>query len=68
MTHWNRNSIAKPFADEKCRAEWPRRKRPCLGREWCIAVVRNPIGVERQEDNRRLNSGVMQPYWHGRPT
>ena len=28
------------------------RKRPYLKREWCIAVVRNPVRIERQEDNR----------------
>ena len=28
------------------------RKRPYLRREWCIAVVANPIRVERQENNR----------------
>jgi hypothetical protein len=28
------------------------RKRPYLRREWCIAVIRNPVRVERQEGNR----------------
>jgi hypothetical protein len=28
------------------------RKRPYLRREWCIAVLRNPERVERQEANR----------------
>jgi hypothetical protein len=28
------------------------RKRPYLRREWCIAVVRNPVRTERQENNR----------------
>ena len=28
------------------------RKRPNLRREWCIAVVRNPVRVERQDGNR----------------
>jgi hypothetical protein len=35
------------------------RKRPYLRREWCIAVVRNPIRVERQEDNRYRFWGVV---------
>ena len=28
------------------------RKRPYLRREWCTRVVEQPLGVERQEDNR----------------
>jgi hypothetical protein len=28
------------------------RKRPYLRREWCIAVVAQPVRVEQQEDNR----------------
>lgn len=28
------------------------RKRPYLKKEWCIQVLKNPIRVERQEDNR----------------
>jgi hypothetical protein len=28
------------------------RKRPYLRREWCIAVVRDPVRVERQDGNR----------------
>ena len=28
------------------------RKRPCLRREWCIAVVQMPVRFARQEDNR----------------
>ncbi len=28
------------------------RKRPYLRREWCIAVVENPVRVERQDSNR----------------
>jgi hypothetical protein len=28
------------------------RKRPYLRREWCIAVVENPVRVEPQENNR----------------
>jgi hypothetical protein len=28
------------------------RKRPYLRREWCIAVVEQPVRVERQERNR----------------
>jgi len=28
------------------------RKRPYLRREWCIAVLQNPVRVERQENNR----------------
>ena len=28
------------------------RKRPYLRREWCIAVVEQPVRVEQQEDNR----------------
>ena len=28
------------------------RKRPYLQREWCIAVVKQPVRVELQEDNR----------------
>ena len=27
-------------------------KRPYLRREWCVAVVENPVRVERQHDNR----------------
>ena len=28
------------------------RRRPYLRREWCIAVVENPVRVERQDHNR----------------
>jgi hypothetical protein len=28
------------------------RKRPYIKREWCIAVITNPVRIERQEDNR----------------
>jgi hypothetical protein len=28
------------------------RKRPYLRKEWCIAVLQNPIKVEKQENNR----------------
>ena len=35
------------------------RKRPYLRREWCIAVVQNPIRVERQENNRWRFCGVF---------
>ena len=28
------------------------RKRPYLRREWCIAVIRKPVRVERQDGNR----------------
>jgi hypothetical protein len=28
------------------------RKRPYLRREWCIAVLQNPVRVERQDGNR----------------
>jgi len=28
------------------------RKRPYLKKEWCIAVVENPLRVEMQDDNR----------------
>jgi hypothetical protein len=28
------------------------RKRPCLRREWCVAIIEHPVRVERQEDNR----------------
>jgi len=28
------------------------RKRPYLRREWCIAVIEQPVRVERQERNR----------------
>ena len=35
------------------------RKRPYLRREWCIAVVANPIRVERRENNRYRFWGVV---------
>ncbi len=35
------------------------RKRPYLRREWCIAVVQNPIRVERQDKNRWRFWGVV---------
>ena len=41
------------------------RKRPYLRREWCIAVVENPVRVERQEDNRYRFWGVV-PELQGR--
>jgi hypothetical protein len=28
------------------------RKRPYLRRQWCVAVVQNPLRVERQDHNR----------------
>lgn len=28
------------------------RKRPYLKKEWCLRVIKNPIKVEPQEDNR----------------
>jgi hypothetical protein len=41
------------------------RKRPYLRREWCIAVLENPIRVERQEDNRYRFWGLV-PELRGR--
>jgi hypothetical protein len=35
------------------------RKRPYLRREWCIAIVTNPIRVQRQENNRFRFWGVV---------
>ena len=28
------------------------RKRPYLKKEWCVAVIENPVHVEMQDDNR----------------
>jgi hypothetical protein len=36
------------------------RKRPYLRREWCIRVVRAPLRVERQEDNRYRFWGAIR--------
>ena len=41
------------------------RKRPYLRREWCIAVLRNPLRVERQENNR-YRFWAMVPELGGR--
>lgn len=41
------------------------RKRPYLRREWCIAVIENPIRVEAQEGNRLRFWGVV-PALDGR--
>jgi hypothetical protein len=36
------------------------RKRPYIKKEWCIAVLENPLKVERQEDNRYRFWGVIK--------
>jgi hypothetical protein len=36
------------------------RKRPYLKKEWCIQVLKNPIRVERQEENRFRFWGVIE--------
>ncbi|MBN1391548.1 MAG: hypothetical protein JW947_01955 [Sedimentisphaerales bacterium] len=36
------------------------RKRPYIKKEWCIAVLENPIKVEKQEDNRFKFWGVIE--------
>ncbi|HEY4130527.1 MAG TPA: hypothetical protein VGM50_07905 [Gemmatimonadaceae bacterium] len=41
------------------------RKRSYLRREWCIAVVRDPIRTERQEDNR-IRFWAVVPELDGR--
>ena len=41
------------------------RKRPYLRREWCIAVVEQPIREERQEDNR-VRFWALVPELEGR--
>lgn len=40
-------------------------RRPYLRREWCIAVLRNPLRVERQQDNR-WRFWARVPDWGGR--
>jgi hypothetical protein len=41
------------------------RKRPYIKKEWCIAVLENPLKVERQEDNRYRFWGIV-PELQGR--
>jgi hypothetical protein len=41
------------------------RKRPYLRREWCVAVIENPVRVEAQEDNRVRFWGLV-PELEGR--
>jgi hypothetical protein len=41
------------------------RKRPYLRREWCIAVIEDPVRVEPQEDNRVRFWGLV-PELEGR--
>jgi len=36
------------------------RKRPYLKKEWCIQVLKNPLRVERQENNRFRFWGVIE--------
>jgi hypothetical protein len=36
------------------------RKRPYLRKEWCIRVIKNPMRVERQENNRYRFWGVIE--------
>ena len=36
------------------------RKRPYLKKEWCIQVLKSPLRVERQEDNRFRFWGVIE--------
>jgi hypothetical protein len=41
------------------------RKRPYIKKEWCIAVLENPLKVERQENNRYRFWGII-PELQGR--
>lgn len=36
------------------------RKRPYLKKEWCIQVLKNPLRVERQEENRFRFWGAIE--------
>jgi hypothetical protein len=36
------------------------RKRPYLKKQWCIQVLKNPLRVERQENNRFRFWGVIK--------
>jgi hypothetical protein len=36
------------------------RKRPYIKKKWCIAVLENPIKMEKQEDNRFRFWGVIE--------
>lgn len=36
------------------------RKRPYIKKEWCIAVLENPLKVERQENNRFRFWGIIE--------
>ena len=36
------------------------RKRPYIKKEWCIQVLKNPIHVERQENNRFRFWGIIE--------
>jgi hypothetical protein len=36
------------------------RKRPYIKKEWCVQVIKNPVKVERQEDNRFRFWGYIQ--------
>jgi hypothetical protein len=36
------------------------RKRPYIKKKWCIAVLKNPLKVERQENNRFRFWGVIE--------
>lgn len=36
------------------------RKRPYLKKKWCIQVLKNPLRVERQENNRFRFWGVIE--------
>jgi len=38
------------------------RKRPYLSKECCIAIVQNPVKVERQEGNRYRFWGTIKGY------
>lgn len=35
------------------------RKRPYLRREWCVAVVQNPVCIEQQDGNRYRFWGMI---------
>ena len=59
------SSIVPPFRFTEYFETEVLRKRPYLTREWCIAVVEDPIRVEPQEDNRVRFWGQI-PHLGGR--
>ncbi|MBF0511965.1 MAG: hypothetical protein HQL13_06520 [Candidatus Omnitrophica bacterium] len=38
------------------------RKRPYISKKWCVAVIKNPVRVEHQEDNRYRFWGTVIGY------